>query len=338
VTIRLDDPLLVEDLPGRLEGLDTELFCFPDEALRSTQEAVLAAVCRLDQDACSENVEFVCRALGALASAYRVHARFGLAARGLRLAFRLCEARGLASARANLLQRTCYLVGDQGEYDLAVELARRSSDEYLMLNDRAGLGKALVVRAVMHNLAGSWDAAIKAYELGLEYLPKGSWISRWSCYQGLARIYTILGRIGDARLAVDKAAQNHQTSSGQNWWRLVWLKGDIALEEGDVESAEGLFREAREGLAALGNPFDVALVSLRLAKALFMAGRIPEIRALAAELMCLLKPLEKHKVAAGAVYEFVGAALAGEVAVELLDNIYRKIEKDAPRIGASESR
>jgi hypothetical protein len=98
-----------------------------------------------------------------------------------------------------------------------------------------------------------------------------------------------------------------------------------------------LLREARDGLTTLGNPIDVALVSLRIAKALFMAGRMAKIRALAAEMMRLLKPLAKHKVAAGAVYEFIGAALGGEVAMELLDSIYRKVEKDAPRIGASEA-
>ena len=58
------------------------------------------------------------------------------------------------------------------------------------------------------------------------------------------------------------------------------------------------------------------------------------MRELASEMMRLLKPLEKHKIAGGAVYEFTCAALAGRVTMELLDCIYQQVEKDAPRIGA----
>ncbi len=169
----------------------------------------------------------------------------------------------------------------------------------------------------------------------MEYLPEEIWIGRWSCYQGLGRIYTEQGKLEDARHAVEEAATAHRTSAGQNWWRLVWLQGDIALEDKDFKSAERLLREARGGFTDLGNPLDVALVSLRLAKVLLMAGRVVEMQALAAEMMRLLKPLEKNRIAGGAVYEFTCAALAGEVTVDLLDSLFKKLEESASCIGGT---
>lgn len=323
------------NLSESLRDLDEELFSYPDRALRSAEDVLRAALHGLEDDPVTENVDLFCRALGALAAAYRVHARFGSAARCLRIGFRLCEAQGLTATRADLLLRTCYLLGDHGEYDLAVELARQASDSCLFRKDREDLGRALVVRAIMHNLAGDWTAAIEAYNLGLEYLPEEIWIGRWSCYQGLGRIYTEQGSLEDARHAVGQAATTHRTSAGQNWWRLIWLQGDIALKEKDFESAELLLREARGGLLDLGNPLDVALVSLRLAKALLMAGRVAEMRTLAAEMMRLLKPLEKNRIAGGAVYEFTCAALTGEVTVHLLDSIYKKLEESASTKGGT---
>jgi tetratricopeptide (TPR) repeat protein len=334
VTIRFDDPPLIEDLPGRLDGLDAELFSYPDQALGSAEEILLAAVARLAQEPTPKNLDLVCQALGALAAADRVQARFGAAARGLRLGFGLCEAMGLSVTRTDLLLRACYLLADHGEYDLAIELARQASDSCLLSRDEKGLGRALVVRGVMLDRAGQHAAAIDAYRLGREHLPADAWIGRYSCSLGLALSFRRLGHLDEARAWVAEATAVHETQGGPNWWRLVWLQGDIALDDQDFESAVELLREAREGLTEFGNPFDVALVSLRLAKVLLMAGRPAQMRELASEMMRLLKPLEKHKVAGAALYEFACATLAGRVTMELLDGIYQKVEKDAPRIGA----
>jgi len=334
VTVHFDSPPEIEDLAKCLGKLDEGLFSYPDKALRSAERVLLAAVSRLGEEPTAGNVDFVCRALGALAAAYRVHARFGSAARCLRIGFRLCAAGGLSATRADLLLRTCYLLADHGEYHLAVELARQASDEHLMLKDEEGIGRALVVRAIMQDRLGQRAAAIKAYRLSLDYLPDDDWLRRYACLHGLGLICTRLGRLGEARRWVAEAAKVHKARGGPNWWRLVWLHGDIALAENDLESAARLLREARDGFLDLGNPFDVAIVSLRLAKVLFLAGRVEEMHELASEMMRLLKPLEKHKIAGGAVYEFTCAALAGRVTDKLLDSIYLEVEKDAPRIGA----
>ncbi len=334
VSAGFDDPPPIDDLAGHLDGLDEELFSYPKKALKSAEAAVLASVHRLGVESGRENLEFVCRALGALAATYRVQARFGPAARSLRIGFRLCEAGELRKTRAELMLRTCYLVGDQGEYELAVELARRATDTYLRLRDDEGLGKAFVVRAVMDNRRADPASAIEGYLLGLEYLSETLWYGQCACFHGLARIYAAQGVLEDARYFVAKAVEVHRTEVGQNWLRLVWLRGDIALEIKDFESAERLFRKASAGFSELEHPLEIALVSLRLAKTLLMANRIAELRTLAAEMMRLLKPLERHKIAASVVYEFTCAALKDQVSMKLLDSLCRKLEGSAPRSGA----
>jgi tetratricopeptide (TPR) repeat protein len=125
----------------------------------------------------------------------------------------------------------------------------------------------------MLNKLGRLAPAAKAYELALSYLPKHYWISVTSCYQGLGLIYNKLGQLDQARDAAENAARPHKTREGQNWWRIVWLQGEIALESRDPRSAVQALGQVRDGFIELGNPLDLALVSLRLVKAISMAGQ-----------------------------------------------------------------
>ena len=109
----------------------------------------------------------------------------------------------------------------------------------------------------------------------------------------------------------------------------------VALQQGRLEAAQTALREARRGFVEQGDPLDVALVSLRLAKALFLAGDIRQMQRLAAEMLRLLKPLEKNRIASAAIHEFTRASLSGEVTLELLERASAQVKKGRPRGDAS---
>jgi tetratricopeptide (TPR) repeat protein len=279
-------------------------------------------------------VKLLARALGALAAGYRVEARFPLAARCLRLVLDLSVDRGLLEIRAEYLQRLCYLLGDQGEHRAAAEVAWLAVDACVVLGDRAGIGRALVDRAIMLEHLRETQPAIDTFLSSLSYLPEDAWYSRCSVYHGLGWIHARRGELDEARKWADEATAAHRTREGQNWWRLVWLKGEIALRRGDLEAAREALRAARSGLDRAGNPFDLALVSLRLAKVSLQAGEMGEVRRIAAEMLRLLKPFEKHRIASLAVQELARAALAGELSGELIDEVFEQVQKGRPQRGA----
>jgi AraC-like DNA-binding protein/tetratricopeptide (TPR) repeat protein len=300
---------VIEDLSERLRGFNEELYSFPDRALASARELVLSAAHRAAAEVSPENLDLLCRALGCLGSAYRALVRFGCAARCLRTAFQLSDAGSLDAARSELLLRLSHLIGDQGDYEVGVEIAREACDTALLLEDTETIGKALAVRAVMLNKLGQWVPAVKAYELALTYLPKRDWISTASCHQGLGLIYTKLGQLENARDSAEKGARLHKTRKGPNWWRMVWLQGEIALKSQDRRSAVQALGQVRDGFLELGNPLNLALVSLRLVKAISMADQGKQVNEPASEMILLLNPLAKHRIARAVACELVRALL-----------------------------
>ena len=323
------------EITAELARLDEERFSDPVETAKA-EAAVEAAARRAARRRDPESLKLLARALGVLAPFYRLRARFAAAARCLRLALRLSAPADLLEVRADVLQRICYLLGDQGEYRVAAEVARLAFEAYALAEDGAGTGRALVDRAIMLNRAGQPAAAAEAYEHSLKHLPEEAWVNRFSVYQGLGWIHAGRGDLDAARHYAERAAACHRTRQGQNWSRLLWLQGEIAFAGGQPEVAQRALREARAGLVDHGNPFDVALVSLRLAKALFATGEVRQMQRLAAEMLCLLKPLGKHRIASAAVQEFARATLAGEVTLELLDRVFEQVKRGRPHAGAPE--
>ncbi len=335
-TVEIVEKVAVEPsaavLEAELERLDEERFSDPAGAEQEAEVVVAVAARRLLQRPDGSSRVLLARALGVLAPFYRAAARFAPAARCLRLGLGLCadpapRDKELQRVRAELLQRVCYLLGDQGDYRVAAEVARLAADAWVLLDDRAGIGKALADRAIMLGQAGETDAAVEVFLSSLKYLPEEAWVNRCSVYQGLGWIYALRGEIDEANKWAERTTAAHQTREGLNWYRLVWLEGEIALDRGQPDAAQRKLAEARAGFSDKGNPFDVAVVSLRLAKALFLAGELGEMQGLAAEMLCLLKPLGKHPIASAAIHEFTRATLTGEVTVELLDRASDQVRK-----------
>lgn len=327
----------IETLLKNLEELDCLRFTRPSETKQGSNQALAEAIQLAEENPSLRCLEVLCLALGVVASIHRIDARFQTAAQALRLAFSLVEAgqlkvvsragaERLMATRAQLLQRASYLIRDQGDYTSALELARQTSDLYLQLDDRAGIGKSLVDRALVLSFQGEFFEALRAYRKSLDYLNGEHWRNRFSAFQGMGQLYTQLGRINEAQENCAKARKTHLSREGQNWWRLIWLQGEIALKEKDLGKAEECFQSVRGSFIHQSNALDSAAVSLRLAKVFLLQDRHLDVQNLASEMIMLLKPLRKQKMASAAIHEFARAALTGQVTVAFLDKLCRKIK------------
>lgn len=314
-------------LADDLRDLEELRFSYPGEAAESFPRTLDRTIDLASRNKSRSSLEVLGTAVGIGASIDRMDAHFAQSARALRLALIASHQMSLDSLRANLLQRTSYVVGDQADYPLAVEIARQASDLYILQNDSTGIGKTLVGRAVMHLYLEDHGAALNAYRSALSYLTEDAWYYRYAAAQGIGLVHMLANDLRQAKLWADRAATMHKTQQGPNWWRLIWLQGEIALKAQDLDNAILYLREARLAFAERGNAFDIAAISLQLAKALFVSGNVAEMRGIAAEMMSLLKPLQRHKIASSAIHEFARAALTGEVTVRLLDRICFQLER-----------
>lgn len=105
--------------------------------------------------------------------------------------------------------------------------------------------------------------------------------------------------------------------------RRPWLEGRIALGLGEMAAAERLLEKAREGFARRRIGFDVAGVSLDLALVYLHAGRLDQVKAVAAEAVTLFAAQEVHRDALAALTLFREAALTEQVSVAMVRRLQR---------------
>ncbi len=316
----------LRELTTDLSRLEEFRFTDPTVA-RAESIDILKAVLNLTEN--SENsLQIICDALlllGAIEIALR---NYSPAAAYLARALRLAKKENYLQREARALQRCCYLLGTQGEYDIALNFVEQAMHKYIFLGDLPGIGKCLVDQGMMLRRANRPQQTIPCYEAALKYLPKEAWQYRVALHQSLGLAYIDLGEVDKAEQCAEVAAREHQTKHGLNWWKIFWLRGEVALRRDDLLYAETAFRKVLAASAAQENCIDVALITLRLSLVLLMAGRIDEMLELASDMVQQLETLKKEsKIAAQAVNDFIKLALVGKVTEDFLDRAYKQMIK-----------
>lgn len=319
----------LDEFHRQLERLDEIQFSDPAAAMAQDRTILPAIIDRAERLPDSDSHRLLARALGISSSIDRRAAHFRSAVAKLDLAFSLNQQVQSLVGRAELVHWGAYLVADQGEYSAALELAKQASDLHMQCHDLPGVGKTLLQRAAFRYYLRDFEGAEQNYEAGLLYMPDSAWRWRIAAYQGLGFVHLEQGDLVSARRCADRATAEHRTRQGPNWWKLLWLQGELGMREGNWGTAERFFDQARMGFYRQENPFEVALISLRLAKIYLRTARLEDIRRLASEMMGLLYPLNKHPVAFSALHEFTRAALTGNVTHTLLDEIFADLEQSA---------
>ncbi len=279
------------------------------------------------------------RALGVAASIERLHAVPRRAARLLDAAFALLEdtAAGTTSLLyAELLERACYQLADPsddapGDDTSAVELALQATEIHLRRGHLAGVGRCLVVRAVVAYRRGQCNASLDLYRAALRYLPPSAWQNRFAAWQGRGLCHLQLGDLAAAEACAQRAADVHLTGEGLHWWRLRWLQAEIAYRRGDLERAERWYRRCQGAFDDADQPRDVAQLAMHLTKVLLAAHKMPQVRQVAAGCMALLKPLQQHKEIRALLEELARRALTSELTLPWLEKAAQTLDRTPDR-------
>ena len=269
------------------------------------------------------------RGLGIASSIERIEGRALHAVGYLQAAFALLEG-SRTSLYAEMLERACYQIGDQGDYKTAVEMARQATEIYTRQGNLAGVGRSLVDRAVMVYKIGTPEETLHLYRGGLRYLPPTAWQNRFAAWQGMGMCHLNLEQVVDADHCARQAAAEHATRRGLNWWRLVWLQAEAAYRLGELERSEELYRQIKDAFEEAGHPLDVALLSLQMARVLLSASKMRDMQRLAASSMSLLRPLRRDKLACAALHEFTRLTLTGELTIRWIEQASRRLEMGYP--------
>jgi len=95
-----------------------------------------------------------------------------------------------------------------------------------------------------------------------------------------------LDRAEEAHRLLRRHAGYYESSEGPFAGSIYrFLLGRCALGRGDAAAAEEALTASRDAFLALGRAYDAALIALYLTEALFLAGKMAEVRSLAAQLI-----------------------------------------------------
>ncbi len=207
----------------------------------------------------------------------------------------------------------------QHRYHEAMELVERAIPVFRKIFDREQLAQALILRGCIHVYADAPEASIRDILEGLEFTAETAnpylFLSGQS---GLALAYRLLRNYEKAEEALEAAmALTQVVKSPVAHHQILWARGLLRQERGDVPAAESYFRDARRGLCEEGEMGYTAVVSMDLAILLHNQGRAEAVR-VAAEALPALEVLDLHGEALAAVQLLADAVAVNKVAVEVL--------------------
>jgi len=105
-----------------------------------------------------------------------------------------------------------------------------------------------------------------------------------------------------------------------------FLRGRVALGAGGHAEAERHFQASRDAFLELGRDYDAILTSLYLADALLAAGKLAELRDLAAELVPLFRARGVARETLAALRLLAQAAAAETLTAAVLQDVRRRLE------------
>jgi tetratricopeptide (TPR) repeat protein len=314
-----------EDLQAELTRLSELRFSYPQTAREECFTLLRSAIEEVENGRGS--LHHICDWISLQGAIEVVLNHSALAASYLRRAFSIAKLLNEPAREASLLQMCSYLIANHGNYDAAITLEEQACHLYVLSKDLCGIGKTLLDRGNMYFYQGEYATSCQYYDSALHYLPKQMWTHRFQAFQCLGFVNLQLKNLEHAQSYADLAAKEHKTRDGPNWWKLMWLRGEIALNQDDMSFAEAMFRQICDVFLAQEDHIDAALVSLRLAKVLLMSGKTEEMQQVCLGMMVLMDPLKlENEIAGSTIHEFLKLALVGKVTVDSLDRAYEDIQ------------
>jgi tetratricopeptide (TPR) repeat protein len=204
-------------------------------------------------------------ALAMEANALRVQGDFRMSLRTLAKA-RMTQRRGGIEpdlrAKIDLLESS--LRRDLWQFDLALALLDRATEDFVALGDQERVARAIVGRANVYLVKGDWSSAAAILRIALDW-PFDSKITLWARHN-LADVLVKAGRaLEAAQVFAATQALYDRCTDVLTTNRCLWVEGLIARELGDdLKHATDLIEQATESFIAHGYAHDAALAQLDL--------------------------------------------------------------------------
>jgi tetratricopeptide (TPR) repeat protein len=200
---------------------------------------------------------------------------------------------------------------DQRLFQEAEQLLGRAAVLYRVAGDIVETAHVLVTLGGLCFFQGDLARAIEATSAAVKGLASSSEPRLYLCARyNLARYLTENGQITEASemLTADERLYK-EFPEAWTQLRLIWLRGKIALGQGETQAAEHAFLTARDGFLREGNGYDAAMVSIEdLALFYLRQGRTADVRRLAEEIVPIFAAQDVHREAVAALMLFQEAA------------------------------
>lgn len=232
----------------------------------------------------------------------------------------LDEGTGDPATRAKYLGSLANLLINTRRLKDSLEVIGELEAVYRELGDDHMVGRVQLKKAFALSKMGEFDQEIQLLYRALELLDPASDPKRQLiALHNLAFALMNAGRAEEAAQHLDRLRELHQQQGDElNLLRFRWLEARLTYAMNDLEEAVAIFSEVRAAFIELENGFDLALVSLDLAEALWRQGRRPETRARLSEAIPILKALGVHAEARAAIAFLEHAARVETVSTELI--------------------
>ena len=277
------------------------------------------------------------RALAVLGSAYRAVGDLEQAEDCYQEALRFIQREPVpATETANLFFRIAVLRSFQDRLQDAFDLADRSVAIYRESDGEARarhLGEALTIRGFVNNLKGSSAAAMQDWSEALACTdprrrPRVYYSATHNLACGLAKRATCSSDLAKIELYLQRARKllSKRPRSLQKL-RLIYLQGMIFMRFGSTRRGEAAFHAARRGFLEIGSPFDMALVSLDMARYLHQNRQYAEMKALAIETRQIFSSQCTDQKANQALNVWKEAILASPVSTEAFAVAWNRLQR-----------
>ena len=282
------------------------------------------------------NPILVARAEAHRANALRVGGDLPAAERAFRELRRLLADRPLAdhSAAAEINSFEASLLIDQRRFVEAEHLLESAVRGYEEAGHARGSAKTLIQRANLVQTSGRLQEALRLFERASGHLDSNEDRFLYLC--------TITGRVNAlcdldqaeaaARLLAANRAAYLEDEDRHMAAHIELLQARVDLGLQNLVDAEAGFAAARDQLLALDRTYDAILVNLYLADALFAAGKLPELRELAANLVSLFRSRGVERECVASLQLLANAVTLDAVTSSIVADIRRRMSAGSPLV------
>jgi hypothetical protein len=279
----------------------------PHEMVRVAELALFAAE-RLEKDRYgrAEIADVRARAWAELANAYRVADDLSRAEQAMaRSASLLHGGSGDPWLLARIADLMASLLADQRRFAAAGELLGKVHRFYLRMGNLHLAGRALISRGIFAGYDNQPRQALALLVQGVELIDvdQDTRLAASAVHSILLNLVAC-GRYRQARIQLWRTRPLLARQGGRRWLlRLQWLEGRIHAGLGDLARAERELAATRAGFAAVGSPYNAALVALDLAAVWLRQGmtKTRQVRELVEEMIATFRALRIAREAVAAL-------------------------------------